>query len=72
VSNRARCDLRFLGLLGLSRRPCLLVRIEKPSYTGPNVDPGIVAAPATDAADDDADAGVDAPGAGNEALPLSA
>jgi single-strand DNA-binding protein len=51
----------------------VIVRIEKPSYTGPNVDPGIsVAAPATDAADDDADAGVDAPGAGNEALPLSA
>jgi len=51
----------------------VIVRIEKPSYTGPNVDPGIsVAAPATDAAGDDADAGVDAPGAGNEALPLSA
>ena len=63
----------------------VFVRIEKPGYTGPNVDPTTpVAGPAAGAADEDPDAGVDPGTAGNDpigsgdattrgdALPLSA
>src|SRR6516165_12253433 len=63
----------------------VFVRIEKPGYTDPNVDPTTpVAGPAAGAADEDPDAAVDAGAAGNDpigsgdattrgdALPLSA
>jgi single-strand DNA-binding protein len=63
----------------------VIVRIEKPGYTGPNVDPGTpVAGPAAEAIDQGPEAGVDAVPNGNDpvqsgdattgsaALPLSA
>jgi len=54
-------------LLGAVFGVGVIVRIEKPGYTGPNVDPGTpVASPAAEGTDRGPEAGLDAVPAGND------
>jgi hypothetical protein len=72
VAKSQRSELQFSGgtntACGNKRRDSL-VRIEKPGYTGRNVEPATpVAAPAAGAAHEDPDAEVDAGAAGNDPI----
>ena len=69
-------DLRFLGLLGLSWRRRVFVRIEKPGYAGPQTDQTSATAAVTEASEEvaaaDDPAGSGDPAADGGPLPLSA